>query len=388
MVKNVLLLCYMRKNFGDDLFVSMLLNRYKKINFIKYCYDDSHIEPFQKYSNLKIITGFNDKKDSYNLDDIDYCIYIGGSIFRENDIDFERKKHTIELINQCKKRNIKVSYISSNFGPYKTKEYLNLCTQIIKNIDSISFRDKYSYNMFKKYNSVSYCPDLVFSLKLPHNKIIKDSIGISVLDLSMKSREKNLKENFDKYETMLINNIKKFIELGKKVYLFSFCEPEGDLIAINRIMSKLDGHYSKNIKIIKYNAKKNSVYNFLNDYSKMEYFICTRFHSLVLSLMYKQKIFIIPYSKKLDELLIDLNTDLKCINVNNNINKLNINMSDFKSISSKKLKEYKKNAINQFKYSDKVLNKKTIFKTQTIKKLSFSEKKKKIYKKIKKKLKK
>ena len=54
MKKNVLLIAYTKKNVGDDLFVSILLNRYKNTDFTIRNIEEQYDEPFKIYKNFQL----------------------------------------------------------------------------------------------------------------------------------------------------------------------------------------------------------------------------------------------------------------------------------------------------------------------------------------------
>ena len=68
---------------------------------------------------------------------------------------------------------------------------------------------------------------------------------------------------------------------------------------------------------------------FIETYSKMEYMICTRFHSMVLSCIARQKIYIISYSDKIDNVINDLKLDLPILNLKNINDNIQISKQDF-----------------------------------------------------------
>ena len=369
MNKKVLLLGYVRKNVGDDLFISMLLNRYKKIKFILIVDKISFCDPFLNYKNLEIYeTSENILKD--DLSNISACIYVGGSIFIENENSISYRKTFNKFIRKCKKLDIPFFYLSSNFGPYKTNEFYNLCRSAFKNIKGITFRDKNSYEKFKNIASVRYVPDLVFSLSLKKGKKIKNSIGISLIDLGLPARGEDLNSLELKYLAMLKNNIEKFINMGKEIYLYSFCEREGDLRFIKKLLGEINEYYLKKIKIVEYNGENDNLYKFIRMYSRMEKVICTRFHSLVMSLVFKQEIAVVSYSNKLDNLLEDINYDFNIVKIDQNIDKIIIKMDSFKKIDKKILKNYRKNSVGHFKMIDDSLKFRKLNNKVGIKKLS------------------
>ena len=152
-------------------------------------------------------------------------------------------------------------------------------------------------------------------LDLKRFKIINNSIGISIIDLSLSSRSEDF-QNLDKnYCEMLKRNIINFIDKGKKVYLFSFCEYEGDLCEIKRIVDLLPESYKTKVHIVQYNGKEYNLYDFVKKYSVMEKMICTRFHSLVLSLLFRQDFIVVSYSEKLEKLLCDILQEFKYVDI-------------------------------------------------------------------------
>ena len=354
MRKKVLLLGYVRKNIGDDLFIAMLLNRYKELDFILRIDNEYYYEPFSKYKNCSIIVTKDDilKQDMSN---ISACIYVGGSIFIEYDRSVAYRKVFNQFIKNCKDNGIPFYYMSSNFGPYKTQDFYDLCEEAFSFVDGITFRDKNSYNTFKHIDNVKYVPDLVFGLGIRKGRKIKNSVGISLVDLSLPVRGEKANKIDSKYCLMLKNNIEKFIDEGKEVYLFSFCEHEGDLRTIDRILDFMGDSYQARVNIIDYTGKSGDLYYFVKLYSRMEKTICTRFHSLVMSLVFKHELMVVSYSDKLNNLLDDLGYNFDVVNIDEKIGELVINDSDFRVIDDKTLNKFKKEALRHFESLDNSL---------------------------------
>ena len=49
---------------------------------------------------------------------------------------------------------------------------------------------------------------------------------------------------------------------------------------------------------------------FLGMYAKMEYMICSRFHAMILSTVARQKMYVLSYSKKINNVIEDLELNL------------------------------------------------------------------------------
>ena len=85
----------------------------------------------------------------------------------------------------------------------------------------------------------------------------------------------------------------------------------------------------------------------------MEYMICSRFHSVILSTIFRQKIFILSYSDKINNVINDLGFELPLINLSEIKSNLELNLSKFKVCDKRKLQ----NAIIKSKGQKEVINK-------------------------------
>lgn len=324
----IFLIAYIKKNLGDDLFIKILLEKYKQCDFY-ILNNNNFLEYFNKYNNFHIIEGNCSLKEicSTNINDYDAFVYIGGSIFIENKSSVSHEFNS--FLKRCKEKNKPFYYISSNFGPFETTEFLTLSKQIFANCTDICFRDTYSYNLFKDLDTVRYAPDIVFSGNFKSFPKVKNTLGISVINV--KDRH-DLKHIDVKYYNYLLNNIKNFVNEGKKVYLFSFCKAQGDEDMIVKILSNFDN--SSNVVACNYDG---DIDKFIKLYSSMEYMICTRFHSMVLSSIFRQKVFVLSYSDKIDNVYNDLKFGYNIMHIKDiDENKL-LTDSCFKVVSENKL---------------------------------------------------
>ena len=344
-MKKVFLLAYSKMNLGDDLFIDILVNRYKNIQFFtRAIQKNTYIYNKNENLHFKDYTLENLAKISKN--EFDAIVYIGGSIFMEHAGGVERIKKLNAVATNCKEKNIPFLFISSNFGPYESPEYKKEVEELMQNITNICFRDKKSYYMFKKYKTVRYAPDVVFSYNIPVT-IEKNTVGISVLNF--KYRE-NLKDYQSRYYGVLKNSIINYMDEGKKVTLFSFCEYEGDEDAINLIKSELPQEYASKIKVEIY---RGDLDEFINKYSSMEHLLCSRFHSMVLSAIFKQKILILSYSDKIIDVINDLRLCKQYYNISELGKTKDINLDVFKvlNINEKIVNEAQK----QFEAFEKIM---------------------------------
>ena len=202
--------------------------------------------------------------------------------------------------------------------------------------------------MFKDIDTVRYAPDYAFTYEVDNSSKIKDSVGISVIDLSIREE---LKDKQDSYIAMLTKNIDNYINQGKKVYLYSFCSPEGDERTMDILLDRFKS--SPNITGIRFNGNLDE---FLGTYTKMEYMICARFHAIILSSISKQKLYVMSYSKKIDNVITDLEMNVPIVHFNEITDSMNIDLLDFKMVEDDKITDIIKNAQNQERVVRNILN--------------------------------
>ncbi|MDO4466476.1 MAG: polysaccharide pyruvyl transferase family protein [Bacillota bacterium] len=299
----IYIIAYFNKNFGDDLFVRTLVRRYP--NEIFYVSErKKRIGDLSNEKNLKYNTFIRsivlkikkmvckDESGLINNKKVKKAkalVRIGGSIFMEMPGWQDRK---------IRYDNKNVFYIGANFGPYTTLEYKEDVKDRIKQSISCCFRDKYSYKEFSDLNNVHYAPDVLFGYPyLPEYKK-GETIGISVIDFMGKS---NLREYCEQYEDGIVSLCNHYTSLGKKVSLLGFCEPEGDMNAVNRIMERIEK--KELVSSICYDGEIDKFLDILND---CEIIFATRFHAMILGFIMNKKVLPIIYSKKQTHVLEDM----------------------------------------------------------------------------------
>lgn len=356
-----LVLGYMNNNFGDDLFFKILAERYKNTKFYMYPPSlllDNYLDKFARNNNLKFYENekyYQDLKNSINdktiplnmfpailsrAEQSEFYINIGGSLFIQNE---SWQKDDRFLIKE--KMQGKPSYIiGCNFGP-GTKEFTEYYRNHFKEYTDICFRDKTSYHLFKKLKNTRIADDIVlvkdFYKKIKTRKYNK-SIAISVIDLEQK---KDYKEKTKEYESFIRKTIQHYIKKGYYINLFSFCEEENDLVAINRIIEKINKEDQKKIKVINY---VDDINYFLRKWRKNRFVIGTRFHAMILALACNQEFISISYSKKTNNYLKDISKEIEPLDLNT-LEKQSIEKLKFYRVDKKF------NAEEQFKKLDEFL---------------------------------
>lgn len=304
--KSVLIKAYLNHNFGDDLFVKILIERYPKCRF-KIIIPDRGYDYLDEYENVDIIVE-NKFWKIVNLLSIKLCnvviyekiienkcdctVKIGGSLFIQSD-NWEKTICREKNNFLRKNRNF---LIGCNFGPYSNENYLHEYSKWFASYEDICFRDESSYKLFEEMSNVRVAPDIVFSLKLENAVSNSKEISFSIIDTEKKLGIKN-----SEYVKKMVEVIQYFSQLKYKINLISFCENEGDLTIIERITKCLN--YNCIVNIYNYSNNINSILAVLN---KSEIIIATRFHCMIIGWLLKKKVYPIIYSDKMINVINDV----------------------------------------------------------------------------------
>lgn len=380
MMKKVLVKAYVQTNLGDDLFLDILFKRYPDVLFYLEA-PRNYIDIFASYKNVHIIEQqihpiyykyidyllrhffppifkffFKEmekkkfRKISF-LNDIDGFVLIGGSVFMQpkflaayNDIEYY--KFLPKLIP-----GLSMFFLGGNFGPYSDLKYFEGFKEIFKNATDVCFREKHSYELFYSLKNIRFASDIVFSARFQNTERKNNTVGFSVISPENRS---NLNEDIQNiYYEKNAQLISKFIQDGKMVYLFSFCQKEGDEKAISKILEKVDSIFINKIEICTY---RGNIQDFINVYSTVEQMFCGRFHSIILSLLFDQTIFPVIYSTKMTNVLEDLGYKGSMINIEN-LGSIDYEVVKKQMINNRiNIDEVKNSAEYQFEELDKFLN--------------------------------
>ena len=334
---------YFKRNLGDDLFVKILLDRYKDKKFITIapdCYKEILPSNIVIKKNRRIINAVlkkitNNKYDLSHkyIDKSDFTVLIGGSMF----IQSKNKKY--------KRNNYygkKYYILGSNFGPYYDEKFYDEYLNIFKYAEDVCFREKKSYDLFTSLKNVRWAPDVIFSLDTSNIKFTDNrKVIISVIDCKRK-----IGEQYEKiYEEKILDLIYFLISKDYNICLMSFCKDEGDEEAINKILEKIDYEKRKNVNKYFYNGKIEEALNILGD---SQIVIGSRFHANILGLLLNKVVLPIAYSDKMLNVLKDIEFNGKIIDIRN-MNEFNVDEITEKDLNYKKNVEmYVTNAQKQF----------------------------------------
>ena len=170
---NVFVTAYTACNLGDDLFISILCNRYPSVNFYLCC-PDQYAKSYKKIKNITVFDNFIDISDL--ISKIDLQIMIGGSLFMQPRNLSNIKSKFESVTHNRLSLDIPFIIIGANFGPFTELNHLNYYYNWFKTVNDICFRDMYSYELFKDLDNVRWAPDVIFNMTLPNKNRTKSVI--------------------------------------------------------------------------------------------------------------------------------------------------------------------------------------------------------------------
>lgn len=350
--KGIFIDFYKGHNFGDDLFVHILLHKFPTVGFNVYLdqsYDTfiKHYHNLSNFNNLFEKTRFvlSSKKKDGILNDVASrsraTVLIGGSLFIEPNLPTLNN----HLFNSKKPLFI----MGSNFGPYTSEKYYEKCKEYFQNATDICFRDEYSFRLFNLKN-IRVAPDIAFSMPMVKSCTKNRECFISVVNYN-----KNHKSSFEiqkNYEKFLLNIIDTYLGENESVTLAGFCPNEGDMEVITRLVSQLPQDKMHNVSILKYD---NNIEEITKAISNSSVVVGTRFHSIVLGLSAGKLVLPISYSIKTDNLLKDLGLSKYCVNIGK-IKSLKFKKTMLCNLDNKKILELRKKSNLQFKAFESYIN--------------------------------
>lgn len=337
MKKRVLVCAYFAKNVGDDLFLKVLFDRYPHVNWELLTANRDYLDIFKDYENVKITYSYRDikigkyhlnlffliHKLSFGFKKYDAIVNIGGSIFMQNPtwmVSFSKREYLIKKIKA--ERNF---IIGANFGPFLDQDFMRKHRELFPTYDDICFRDSSSYNLFKDLKNVRLAPDVVLGFQDHQIEKKEKVVGISTINLEDRP---DLRKYTTSYNHKIAKLVEHYIEKGYQIRLFSFCEKEGDLKGLHKIINKVSPQYIDNINIIRYTG---DLLSFLKVFKSCGRIIGSRFHSLILAMVYDQPFYPLIYSEKTSHFLTDLGFSHKGCHIRD---MKHLNVTDISSLES------------------------------------------------------
>jgi len=302
----ILLSAYLDHNLGDDLFVDYFCRKYAD-HEVLLIYDqemplNAQLEGHQNLRKIGL------KAAVKMMPRVDAFVMIGGSIFQDIPEFHRYDVRRNVLVTIARFFGARVYVMGSNIGPIHSSRAKRTFKYCFFLANGISVRDTASIELLRAWKcrpNYVLAPDLIFSYPyVPRRAPAKRGpvLGISVINIKSDSDQtgaylRKLAQMVDRYLVEQADGV---------VRLFGFNGGAGnDGTAIERLVALTDGGNRGRIETHQYGPGV-SLEGFLDCFADCDFHICTRFHSLVLSLMYRIPFLPIAYSNKTTNLLHDL----------------------------------------------------------------------------------
>lgn len=314
--KKVYIFAYTNLNIGDDYFIHQLVKRYPNVKFIMILHKKYYnIFKSYNYKNLRIYCTDSlffrilnkirllRKYKNHIILSTDYAVYIGGSIFMEDESKQGQEKQLEKLYP-----NNRLIVIGCNFGPYHHRAYLNNMKPVLSNVLDICVRDKYSYDLLTENKVVCrYGPDILFGIHIPQTDITvnRGIVFYSVINCSSKKEGSiSLAAYENEYIDLITESVKESIDNYKRIVLCSFCNNENDNVAIKKIINNIPYEKRGSIDVIEYNGF--NLHEIIEEIQSAELVVASRFHAAVLALTLEVPVLPVVYSNKTINALEDI----------------------------------------------------------------------------------
>ena len=323
--KKVLIRAFVQENLGDDLFIKILTERYPDVQFyiigenkyknslsylknLKYISGD--ILPFKilNYIYMKMPSNRNKENNRnimlYNILSRFFAenVYITGSFFIES-------PNWSGLIDK-RWYDSKPVIIGCNFGPFITNKFYDEYREQFKKAKQVSFRDKYSYNLFPKLENIEYHPDIIFNLEVP---VVSggDYYIISVVNI-----KKDVHVSGDKVQNKYIEKMRQITEnlcnKNNKVVFVSFCSEQGDEQVIQEILKGIND--KSKVSVNTYSEL--GMNKILELIAGCKGIVATRFHAMILGFLFGKNTLPIVYNEKMKNVIEDLDYTGRWFDIN------------------------------------------------------------------------
>ncbi|MDF2479512.1 MAG: putative glycosyltransferase [Sphingobacterium sp.] len=295
---NVLLDVYIDDNFGDDLFVKIVCERYPNDTFyiIDHNYNEARRRRFRKIPNLKFVAAIAEMCNSTLFD---MLLLVGGDMF-PNTSDYRYREL---LIDKRKEQGKPVSFIGCNLHKHYDEPNAEIVLRLFEKADFAGVRDEWTYNFIKTkwpQANVRQTADLAFSYRYPVRRASKPGLlGISI------RRKAGVSESvYGAYCNSLAFVINAYLSKDNGNTVRLYCFSSGSFNDKEVAEDILQGVTEKTrVSIVGYDG---DIDVFLGSFAECEYVIATRFHAIIMALVLNIPMLPYAYESKVTNLLHDI----------------------------------------------------------------------------------
>ena len=301
----VLLDAYFDNNFGDDLFLDLLLKRYPEWQFYVF-WKKKHPNVLDRATKIKNLVIMPDNCILQCNWPFDAYIMIGGDVLPDG-VDYNQR---ISWMKYVKQNGGFVAMLGfSLYEKYGSQTIADIKI-MSEYADSIVARDRSSAERFRAMvigARVIESADMAFTAAYTPNK----NSGKAILGLSPRRKLYSQQKEYDTYCDLMALIADGYLtdHSEGEVYFFAFSTGEyDDRVVAENIIERMN--IPHRTKIVSYTG---NTFAFIQELSRCDCFVTTRFHSLVFALIFGIPFVPVIYEVKITQLLNEINYEGKRI---------------------------------------------------------------------------
>ncbi len=293
--KRVAVTAYAANNLGDDLFIRSVLQRYPDTEFVFF----ASIDGLRMADGLPNMGGtitfreFVQQRKTFSM----YLI-LGGSMFQQRPgwmplwVNYARRILTARFFG------IPTFVTGASFGPYAHRRFRLAFGALFRLSRHITFRDTASARVFSGLRQVDVYPDLAFAVPVPEPLEPNEKpIGMSVMEFGSGVEAAGYTEQC---ATIITES-----HPSSRFLLFAFQE-SGDLSdsrAATQVLQLLTPERAACVDVITYDGR--NLDHVLASIGSCASFYATRFHSMIIAVLYDLPVTVMLYHPKILAALTD-----------------------------------------------------------------------------------
>ncbi|HWQ11132.1 MAG TPA: polysaccharide pyruvyl transferase family protein [Holophaga sp.] len=296
---NFLVDAFIDNNLGDDLMLELLVQRFPAITF--FCLRDAKLNaqaPYRDWPNLLV-------PDWADLDRIlpfmDGLLIFGGSAWQDHGNNLDWFGWRTKALKTLKARGCPALAIGNNIGPVSTEEGRQLFVALLRRFDCVVVRDQASHAWMEDNvgpDRGKLGADLVLNYPVPCVDREAGLVGISV-HRTVLFPERNAP--YVEHMVLMVRALRKARPDLRFRFLAFDTITENDEILVDQILARLawPAWASKA-------TYRGDIPAFLDAFGACDRIFASRFHALVLALLFGQPFVPFDYMGKTGNLLQDL----------------------------------------------------------------------------------
>lgn len=304
--RRIMVTAYADYNFGDDLFLRMLFNRYPRQRFVIFS-SPRCLPFFEQFVNVEALDEWTlPRKVMHRVDSLLGRPHLRERVAASADaiVDIGGSRYIEPWFPPQRPDGVKPYFvIGSNYGPASSEEYLRECRERFSRCTDVCLRDQTSYALFADIPQVRHAPDIVFALPVDRAVPKEDVAVLSLIDLNNTEQTRAaIRCHHGEYVASMAALCRDFLRRGVTPVFAAFCTAQGDDVVAREVLSRLDGDERSRVRTVAYDGDMDAI---IALFQHARYVVGARFHAVVMGLLCGAEVLPISYSVKTSQMLDD-----------------------------------------------------------------------------------